>query len=85
LGFFVSGTVLKRPIERLAYRAAEAAAVMGVSETVFRDWVARGLMPKPFKIDRVSLYSARALELAVAALVDKESGAIDSSNPYDES
>lgn len=76
---------LKRPIDRIAYRAAEAAAAIGVSESVFRDWVKRGLLPRPFRIDRVSLYSARALELAVMAMADKEEGAVDSTNPYDES
>lgn len=81
----MSGTALKRPITRLCYRAPEAAEVIGVSKTKFEDWVKRGLMPKPFKIDGVTLYSARALEQAVLAIEDKESGAVDSSNPYDES
>lgn len=46
------GIELKRPIERLAYRRPEAAAVLGVSESKFLDWERRGLMPAAVKIGR---------------------------------
>jgi hypothetical protein len=85
LVFFVSGIVLKRPIERLAYRRDEAAAVLGVSLTKFEEWVARGLMPKPVKIDGCTLYDARQVDLAWQALRDGENISFDSRRVYNES
>lgn len=74
---------LNRPIERLAYRRAEAAATLGVSETKFVDWEQRGLMPKPVKIDGVTLYDAQQLALAWAAMREGLEPAFDTGNPYD--
>ena len=81
----MSGSILKRPIERLAYRRDEAAAALGIGLTKFEDWVKRGMMPKPVKVDGCSLYDARQLEVAWQAILAGEGGAIDSTNPYDES
>ena len=74
---------LKRPIERLAYRRFEAAAVLGVSETKFVEWQRRGLVPKPVKIDGLTLYDARLLTLAWAAMREGHEPEFDSDNPYD--
>lgn len=75
---------LRRSITRLAYRRPEAAEVLGVSETKFREWEDRGLVPKPVKIDGVTLYDAQELLLAWEAL---KSGTgrqgFKEPNPYD--
>jgi DNA-binding transcriptional MerR regulator len=55
---------LRRSINRIAYRRPEAAEALGVSETKFREWEARGLLPSPVKIDGVTLYDAQELLLA---------------------
>lgn len=79
------GGGLKRPIERIAYRRDEAAAVFGLGLSKFEDLVRRGIFPKPVKIDGCTLYDARQLELAWAAIMERETAAVDSSNPYDQS
>jgi hypothetical protein len=75
--------ILKRPIERLAYRRDEAAAVVGVSPSKFDDWVARGLMPKPIKCDGCTLFDAQQLSVAWQSLRDRNSEDVDNNNPYD--
>ncbi len=75
---------IHRPIERLAYRREEAAAVVGVSPTKFDDWVARGLMPKPIKCDGCSLFDARQLGAAWQAIRENAEDAVDKENPYDD-
>lgn len=58
--------------------------MLGVSETKFRDWEARGLMPKPVKVDGLVLYDAGELQLAWDSL---RSGSPrrghKEANPYD--
>lgn len=73
----------KRPIERLAYRRDEAAAVLGVSTTKFGEWERRGLVPRALKIDGVTLYDAQQLAIAWAALRDGHQPEFDNGNPYD--
>ena len=75
--------VLKRPIERLAYRRDEAAAVVGVSPSKFDEWVSRGLMPKPIKCDGCTLFDAHQLSVAWQALRDQSADGVDNINPYD--
>jgi hypothetical protein len=76
---------LKRPIERIAYRRDEAAAVLGVSLTKFEEWVRFGRMPKPVKVDGCTLYDARQLEVAWQAIMAGETASFDSRSEYDES
>lgn len=76
-------TTAKRPIERLAYRRPEAAAVLGVSETKFAEWELRGLMPKPFHVDGCRLYDAGQIREAWQAIKDGTTATFDSGNPYD--
>lgn len=66
---------LKRPITRLAYRRDEAAAVLGIGTTKFDDWVKRGLLPRPVKVDDVVLYDAKALDDAWAQMAGR--GTVD--------
>ena len=40
----MKAAILKRPIERLAYRRDEAAAALGVSANTFDAWVKAGLV-----------------------------------------
>ncbi len=63
----------KRPIKRIAYRRDEAAAVLGIGTTKFDNWVKRGLLPRPIKIDDVVLYDAQALSEAWARIAGRES------------
>jgi len=76
-------SVFKRPIERLAYRRDEAAAVLGVSTTKFSDWERRGLVPRALKIDGLTLYDAQQLAIAWAAMRDGDKPEFDNGNPYD--
>ena len=72
---------LKRPIERLAYRRDEAATVLGISPSLFDEWVKDGRMPKPVRVGGCVLWGASALSTAWAAL--EAGGGVDSSNPWD--
>jgi len=75
---------LKRPIDRIAYRRDEAAAALGVSETKFRDWEDRGLVPKAVRIDGVALYDAEELHLAWRSMRDGTGRrGFSEPNPYD--
>jgi len=77
-------SALKRPIDRIAYRRPEAAAALGISETKFREWEARGLMPVPFKIDGVTLYDAAEVIAAWDAMrTSTPRRGHKESNPYD--
>lgn len=73
----------RRPIERLAYRRDEAAAVLGVSVTKFTEWEQRGVVPKGIKIDGVTLFDAGQLYLAWIAMRDGTQIEFDTRNPYD--
>lgn len=79
----MSPPTLKRPIPRLAYRRDEAASVLGVSVTKFSDWEHRGLVPKPIKVDGVTLYDAEEISEAWSAMRDSRKPEFDNSNPYD--
>lgn len=77
------GIELKRPIERLAYRRPEAAAVLGVSESKFLDWERRGLMPAAVIVDGCRLYDAEQIRVAWLALKEGRAPVLAESNPYD--
>lgn len=72
---------LKRPIERIAYRRDEAAAVLGVSPTTFDELVKEGKMPRPVRVRGCVLWGATALSVAWAA-IENEAG-VDSRNEWD--
>jgi hypothetical protein len=61
-------------------RRIEAAAYAGISPTKFDDWVSRGLMPKPKRVDRVVIWLRDHLDAALRGLPDE---GMDPS-PYDE-
>lgn len=77
----MSGRLLKRPIERIAYRRDEAAAALGVSPAKFDLLVKDGRMPSPKRVDGCVLWGVHALMAAWDAL--PEDGALDSGNPWD--
>jgi len=52
----------------LGLRAVDAARYVGVSEAKFRDWVSRGLMPKPRKSDSCVIWDSEELAIAFRAL-----------------
>ncbi len=76
-------TLAVRPVPRFALRRDEAAAAVGVSLSKFEEWVRRGMMPNPVKVDGCTLYDARQVELAWVALRDGTAAEFGSSNPYD--
>jgi predicted DNA-binding transcriptional regulator AlpA len=49
-------------------RRPDAAAYVGVSPTKFDEWVSRGVMPGPKRIDGVVIWDLRTLDLAFDAL-----------------
>lgn len=52
----------------LGLRAVDAARYVGVSESKFREWVERGLMPKPRKEDNCVIWDSEELAIAFRAL-----------------
>lgn len=52
----------------LGLRADEAARFVGVGETKFREWVERGLMPKPRRLDNCVMWDSQELAVAFRAL-----------------
>ena len=59
-------------------RRSSAAAYVGVSATKFDDWVARGLMPQPKRVDGIVVWD----RLEIDAAFDDLPGS-DSVNPID--
>ena len=51
-------------------RREDAAAYIGVSPSKFDQWVERGVMPKPKRVDRIVLWDRKALDAAFDALDD---------------
>ena len=66
-------------IPRFALRRSEVAAALGISESLFDDWVRKGRMPQPRKIDGVVLWDTRKIAAAWDALADEDVR----SNPFD--
>lgn len=64
-------------LQPLGLRASEAAAMLGISETMFRDLVREGRMPRPKLIRSVSVWDRRAVERAFDDLEDS------APNPFD--
>lgn len=64
---------------RRGLRRPEAAIYVGVSPTKFDDWVKRGLMPKPKRLDDIAVWDQHKLDLAFEALPDD--GEV---NPWDD-
>jgi len=62
-----------------ALRREEAAAHCGVSPSKFDDWVARGILPKPKRVDGVVIWIRDWLDAALKAFPDE-----DQASPYDE-
>lgn len=77
----MKAATLKRPIERLAYRRTEAAAVLGVSANTFDTWVQDGLMPRPIRVGACVLWDAEQLHFCWKLLA--EGAAVDTANPWD--
>ena len=55
---------------RRGYRRDEAALYVGIGGTKFDDWVKRGLMPKPKRVDGLVVWDRIALDRAFDALPD---------------
>lgn len=55
---------------RRGLRRVEAAIYVGVSPTKFDDWVKRGLMPRPKRLDDIAVWDQHKLDLAFEALPD---------------
>jgi hypothetical protein len=51
-------------------RRPDAAAYVGVSPTKFDEWVSRGVMPSPKRLDGVVIWDLRTLDAAFDALPD---------------
>ncbi|ABC91687.1 hypothetical protein RHE_CH02920 [Rhizobium etli CFN 42] len=71
-------------IPRFALRRQEAAASLGISASLFDNWVDQGFMPKGTKINGVVLWDTEQIRAAWQGLV--ESGAAnsqDDNNPFD--
>lgn len=66
-------------IPRFALRRSEVAASLGISESLFDDWVKKGRMPRPRRIDGVVLWDTRKVAAAWDALADEDGR----SNPFD--
>lgn len=52
----------------IGLRAVDAARYVGVSESKFREWVERGLMPKPRREDNCVIWDSDELAIAFRAL-----------------
>lgn len=77
----MTGRLLKRPIERIAYRRDEAAAALGVSPATFDELVKDGQMPKPVRLRGCVLWSVQSLFTALAAL--ENAAGVDSRREWD--
>ena len=62
----MSGRVLS--FVPIGLRAVDAARYVGVSESKFREWVERGLMPKPRREDNCVIWDSDELAIAFRAL-----------------
>jgi predicted DNA-binding transcriptional regulator AlpA len=51
-------------------RRPDAASYVGVSPTKFDEWVSRGVMPSPKRLDGVVIWDLRTLDAAFDALPD---------------
>ena len=51
-------------------RRPDAAAYVGVSPTKFDEWVARGVMPSPKRLDGVVIWDRQSLDAAFEELPD---------------
>lgn len=71
-----------RPIPCFALRRQEAAASLGISASLFDNWVDQGFMPKGTKVGGVVRWDTEQIRAAWQALV--ESGAANpKDNPFD--
>lgn len=52
-------------------RLPRAAAYCDVGETKFLEWVQRGIMPPPTKLDGCTLWDRERLDMAIDALSDR--------------
>jgi predicted DNA-binding transcriptional regulator AlpA len=68
-------------LPRFALRREEVAASVAVSPTKFDEWVRGGRMPKPHKIDGVTLWDVREVREAWEKLRDSPAC---TKNPFDE-
>ena len=67
----------KPTLEPRGLRRDDAAAYVGLGATKFDELVARGRMPKPFRIDGAVRWDRKKLDAALDALSDG-----DGSNPW---
>lgn len=72
------------PALTLALRRPQAAGALGVSETAFDDLVSRGLMPKPYRVGRMSLWDADELRTAWEEMKSRLRQESDSSDDWDD-
>lgn len=62
-------------VEARGLRRDDAAGYVGVSATKFDDWVARGLMPSPKRLDGVVVWDRFRLDSAFEGLPDERPNA----------
>ena len=73
-----------RPIIRIAYRPAEAAAAIGISLNTMLRWEKDGLLPRPYKVNGVTLYDRKELEECWERLKEESNKpTCDEPNPWD--
>lgn len=72
-----------RPIPCFALRRQEAAASLGISASLFDNWVTQGLMPKGTRVGGVVRWDTEQLRAAWQALVESGATAQDDNNPFD--
>ncbi len=59
-------------------RREAAAAYLGISPSKFDDWVARGFLPPPKRLDRVTVWDRFRLDVAFESLTDEAQETSDS-------
>lgn len=67
-------TLRSLSVPRFALRRSEAAASLGISDTLFDNWIRDGRMPKGRKIDGVVLWDTRKIAAAWDALAEEDAG-----------
>ncbi|MBZ5761779.1 DNA-binding protein [Rhizobium sp. VS19-DR104.2] len=79
------GTLRERSLPRFALRRGEAAASLGISPSLFGDWVAKGLVPEGRKINGVILWGVEEIHNAWLRMNEDEQPAADEAeNPFDQ-
>lgn len=81
----VASSLREASLPRFALRRGEAAAALGISPSLFDDWVKGGLMPSGKKVRGVVLWDAESVRTRWLALADDDAAhADDGKNPFDD-